>query len=320
MMKQAIHDIPKQFAYQPEIINADRLPVRKKFLLCGMGGSHLAGNILQTIKPEIDLIIHHDYNLPTIDLADRLVIISSYSGNTEETIDSLHQAITLHLAVVVISTGGKLLELAKTNQLAYVQLPDTGIQPRSAIGFSLLAVFKVMGEAALLEQASRLAISLQSDHWEQLGKDLAGKFEKQIPIIYASTRNFSLAYNWKIKLNETGKIPAFCNTLPELNHNEMNGFDVKKSIKSLTEPLQFIFLIDPADHIRVLKRMSILAQQYRSRGLAVTELELTGSNILEKIFNSLLLADWFAFYTAEMYGLESEAVPMVEEFKALMAE
>ncbi|MBI2506768.1 MAG: bifunctional phosphoglucose/phosphomannose isomerase, partial [Candidatus Colwellbacteria bacterium] len=139
-----------------------------------------------------------------------------------------------------------------------------------------------------------------------------------IPIIYSSRRNIALAYNWKIKFNETGKAPAFYNTFPELNHNEMTGFDVQETTRELSDKMFFIFLKDEDDHPKITKRMEVLERLYRDRKLSVAVVSLEGNSKMEKIFNSLTLADWTAYYTAKRYNVEPEQVPMVEEFKKLL--
>ncbi|MBI4272789.1 hypothetical protein HY621_02980, partial [Candidatus Uhrbacteria bacterium] len=108
------------------------------------------------------------------------------------------------------------------------------------------------------------------------------------------------------------------NVLPELNHNEMTGFDVKETSRQLSEKFFFIFLKDHTDHPRIQKRMDILERLYQDRGLPVRVIDLEGVHPFYKIFSCLVLADWTAIYTAEQYGLESEQVPMVEEFKKLV--
>src|SRR3989338_7534914 len=123
---------------------------------------------------------------------------------------------------------------------------------------------------------------------------------------------------WKIKFNETGKIPAFYNVFPELNHNEMTGFDIKDATRALSEKFHFIFLKDPEDLDKNQRRMSITEKLYQYRGLKVSTVGLSGNNRQERVFSALILSDWTAFYTARSYGLEAEQVPMVEEFKKLM--
>lgn len=322
MMDQAIKDFAKQFSFKPKIENKQNFKKYKKFLVCGMGGSHLAADILKTINPSLDIIIWSDYGLPALpekDLQKRLVIASSYSGNTEETVDAYHTAKEKNLPLLVIAVGGKLIELAQKNDTPYIELPNTGIQPRSALGFSLMAMAKAVGEKEIIKQGAQFSKTIKPADYESKGKELAQRLRGKIPVIYSSAKNFSVAYNWKIKLNETGKIPAFYNLLPELNHNEMNGFDVKEQNKSLYDKFYFIFLKDGADHPRLIKRMEILEKLYSQRSLPVEVLLLEGQNNLEKIFISLLIGDWTAFYIAEDAGLESEQVPMVEEFKKLIA-
>jgi len=152
-----------------------------------------------------------------------------------------------------------------------------------------------------------------------VGKALAYRIKGKVPVVYSSSENAPIAYNWKIKLNETGKIPAFMNVLPELNHNEMNGFDVHPSTRPLSRVFHFLLLKDKNDNEHVQKRMEVLASLYEARKLPVMTLELKGKTVLEKIFSSLLLADWLAYHTATLYKVDPEQVPLVEEFKKLIA-
>ncbi|KKT61813.1 MAG: Bifunctional phosphoglucose/phosphomannose isomerase [Candidatus Giovannonibacteria bacterium GW2011_GWA2_44_26] len=270
-------------------------------------------------KPEI--FIHKNYNLPKVPdeiLNNSLIIVSSYSGNTEEALDTYDQAKERGIPLAAISIGGKLLERAEKDGIPYVQMPDTGIQPRSAPGFNIKALLALMGEDNALQEIGALAQTLRSDELEQRGKELAKNLYGHTPVIYASEQNKSIAYNWKIKFNETSKIPAFYNVFSELNHNEMTGFDVKPKTKKLSKNFYFILLSDEADHPRIQKRMAVLKKLYQARNLPVAEIKLAGRDVLHKIFSSLILADWAAYYTAEGYGVESEAVPMVEEFKKLI--
>lgn len=143
MTIDAIKNFNKQFEYEPVIENKSKLGKKDKFIVAGMGGSHLAAGLLKIWRPDLDLTIHKDYGLP--DVSDSLVILSSYSGNTEEIINTLEKGIENNLSMAIISTGGNLIELAKKHSLPYIQIPITGIQPRSALGYSIKALFKIMG-------------------------------------------------------------------------------------------------------------------------------------------------------------------------------
>ena len=231
-MYKAIKNFNQQFLFEPKIINEENFIQKSSFVVVGMGGSALAALLLKTWKPKLNITIRRDYGLPEFypeELKNKLIILSSYSGNTEEVIDAFKEAQNKNLAMAVISIGGKLLELAKKNNVPYIKLPDTGIQPRSALGFSIKAFLKFIGEEEELKKLTELATVLNPIDFEKEGKILAEKIRNHIPVIYASDRNLSVAYNWKIKLNESGKIPAFYNVFPELSHNEINGFDVKDS-------------------------------------------------------------------------------------------
>jgi len=320
-MEDAIKNFAAQFEWEPKVENSDKWKPYDKFIVAGMGGSHLAAGLLEIIKPGLDVVVHRDYGLPDLskkELTGRLLIASSYSGNTEEVIDAFDEAVKKGLNLAAISVGGKLIERAKKAHIPYVVIPQTGIQPRSALGFSLRAMLKLMGLEELLKESSKLAQELKPQELRQEGSRLAEKLKDQVPVIYASRRNFSLAYNWKIKMNETGKIPAFYNVFPELNHNEMTGFDVTESSRHLSKIFHFLFLKNENDHPKIQKRLEITAELYRQRGLVVEVMELTGKSVMEKVFRSLVIADWTAVRLAEIYGLEAEQVPMVEEFKKLI--
>jgi glucose/mannose-6-phosphate isomerase len=321
-MEKAIRNFSNQLRFEPIIENKEALISTKNFIVCGMGGSHLAADLLKTWNPSFNLIIHHDYGLPVLsnNLNNYLIIISSYSGNTEEAIDGFNEAIAKKLPVACISTDGKLLELAIEYKKPYIRIPDTGIEPRSALGFSIVSLLKLMKEEQALLEIKKIADSIDMDKAEKEGKILAGKLKNFTPIIYASTRNEPIAYNWKIRFNETGKIPSFYNTLPELNHNEMVGFDGEKKTKKLLKNFYFIFIEDKTDHPRILLRMEILKEILKKKGFPMVTLKLEGKNIWEKIFFSLLIADWTAYYIAEQYGLKAQETEIINRFKDIIKE
>ncbi len=320
-MHDAIMNFGKQFDYVPEIINKENLGDFKHVVVLGMGGSHLAADVIKNINPKLDIWVHKDYGLPEASdefFKESLIIASSYSGNTEEIIDGLNTALAKGYASAVIAVGGKLLEIAEENHLPFIKLPDTGIQPRSALGFSVVALSHFLEDKELIGEIETIKGKLNPEEFIEAGKAIADNLKSKVPVVYASRKNFSLANNWKIKFNETGKIPAFFNLFPELNHNEMTGFDINPKNKSLSENIAVIFLKDSTDHPQIQKRFDVTKKMYEDRGVMTVELILSGKSAAEKIFKSLLVADWAAFYTAEIYGSESEQVPMVEEFKKLI--
>ena len=323
-MEDTIRNFPKQFEWEAKIQNEDLLSNQiARHLVCGMGGSALAADLLRTIFwdsqiPKLE--IWRDYALPPGVDKNTLVITSSYSGNTEETISSFEEAIKNNLSVAAITTDGKLLELAKEHGMPYIQIPDTGIQPRMATGYSIKALLKIIGDEESLKSISELSQLFDARSAEAAGEDIARSLKGKIPIIYSSNRNLSVAYNWKIKFNETGKIPAFANRFPELNHNEMTGFDRGQGLLPNLDLgiFHFVFLEDEIDNPQIQKRMEITKKLYKDRALQFSSFKLHGENIYHKIFQSLLVADWAAYHTAKNYGSDSEYVPMVEEFKKMI--
>ena len=323
MIYNDIKNFNQQFEYEPKIENKAALKKGiKKFIVAGMGGSHLAADIIQCWKPECDLVIWSNYGLPALEpkeFKQRLIIASSYSGNTEETIDALKAAHNKKYPVAIIASAGKLIEIGRKQKIPCVALPHRDIhQPRMALGWSMKAILALMNKSAELREVSLLSKQLKPSHYEEPGKKLARKLKNSVPIIYASSRNSAIAKIWKIKLNETGKIPAFYNVLPELNHNEMTGFDVKKATRGLSKNFHFVFIEDSDDNPRIKKRMDVLGSLYKKNGLKVEKIQIKGNSRLRKIFSSLILADWVSYYTAKLYNVEPEKVPMVEEFKKLI--
>ena len=320
-MENSINNFSKQFAFEPEIINVEKFNnTKKSFVLGGMGGSHLAGGIFKIINPEINLSIYRDYGLPkqTVENQDTtLYIASSHSGNTEEILDFADEAYSKGLDLIIITTGGKLLEFAEENKIPAIVLPNDGIQPRTALGYSLLALYKIILPEQIVD-LQKLQNVLDSQKNVEQAKELAKILQNKIPVIYTSAQNRAVAYNWKIKFNETGKIPAFYNSFSELNHNEMQGYDFVTENAALSEKFHFIFIHDSADGERVEKRMNVTEQVYKEKGLPVTSLFLEGDSKNEQIFNSLLLADWTALELAKIYGTEPEKVPLIEKFKTLL--
>ena len=321
MIADDIKNYAKQFDYEPIVENAAKLKRFKKFIVCGMGGSHLAADILRAWHPELEIIVWSNYGVPPLpekELKECLIIASSYSGSTEETIDAFTVARTKHLPLAVLAANGRLVRLAQKFNVPYVQMPDLHCQPRMATALSLRGLLALMGERTLLSESKLLATQLHPAREEHRGKELAKRLHGTVPIIYTSARNAAIGYNWKIKFNETGKIPAFANVVPELNHNEMTGFDVKPKTVGLSRQFHFVFLKDGDDDPRLIKRMSILEKLYRERGFTTEVVLLQGKNVLQKIFNALILADWTAYHAAKLYGVEPEQVPMVQEFKKLV--
>lgn len=329
-MHKVILDFPKQFADGLDVAkNVRIIGDFNQLIFCGMGGSALPAEVLKILRGfyewPLAIKIHKSYGLPARISPKALVFAISHSGNTEETISSYKEAKKRNLPVIGIATGGKLAELCKKDKTPLVKIPAcladrraTGIQPRSALGYQFTAVTKVLSDCNIIENLEKdileMAKTLNPKKLEEQGKKLAKKIKGEIPIIYASDKFKALAQIWKINFNENSKSPAFWNYFPELNHNEIVGFE-KSEIES-PKIFQVIILRDKKlDHPRILKRMTLTAKLLKERGIKVGIIDIQGVNILTKIFSNYILSQWVSYYLALEYGTDPAPVKMVEEFK-----
>ncbi|MEK7608398.1 MAG: SIS domain-containing protein [Patescibacteria group bacterium] len=318
MHKEGLDLFNEQFAFRPKIMNRAKLRRKPRVIVCGMGGSHWAADLIKIIRPDVDLLIWNSYGLPKLparELRNRFIIVSSYSGNTEEPLSSFDEAKRNGFPLAAVAVGGALLARAKKYRVPYVELPNYSIQPRMALGISFMALLTLMGDAKMLREAHKLRKLLRPRSYRAGGFALAKKLAGRVPLIYGSQEFYALPYIWKIKINETGKFPAFANMLPELNHNEMTGFDMGKSAKKLARVFHALILAYGKDDPRIIRRGKVLQKLYRARGIKTDIVPVKGRTLLHAIFASLLLAEWTAYALAIKYGAEPEQVPMVEEFK-----
>lgn len=312
-MKNSILNFAEEFKYKPEIINSDNLKEYNHLILVGMGGSHLAADTIKAIKPGVDIYTHKDYDLPPYSdsfFREGLLVVSSYSGNTEETLSFLESVLEKGYGVIIITSGGKILDIAKENNLPYIELPKVNIQPRVAIGYVMVALSYILKDKELINNISQLAEVLKPESLMDEGKLLASQIDGYIPVVYTSTRNLTIAYNWKIKLNETGKTPAFYNIFPELNHNEIQGY-----ASNLAKNLCPIFIFDKDDDQRINNRMSVMKKQLDEKGIKTISVEIFGDTRQEMVMNGILLADWMSYFLAVKNGVDPEEVAMIEDFK-----
>ncbi len=306
-MRQKILDFSEQLNTELPVENLARWTRKDKFIVCGMGGSSLAAGLLKVYQPGLDLLIHRDYGLPRVPryfLEESMLIISSYSGEVEEVIDTFGLARKRGLDLAVITSGGTLLELAQAAGVPHIILPS-GWPPRLAVGWSLVAMATLVGDERLVSRLKELIEFFQPAALEPTGQELASLLKGKLPLVYASTVNLPLAYNWKINLNETGKTAAFYNVLPEANHNELEASD---------ERFFYLLLRDDTDHARIKRRFDCLIEMFKRRNIAHKEIFLTGDPV-EKIFSSVLLAIWTAFHLALSSDSDPLGVPIIEEFK-----
>ena len=321
-MKQVIIDSTQQLKKGLDLAKDIKIEGDiKNIVICGIGGSALPADIVNAVaKLNAPLYIHRSYNLPAAAHENSLVICISYSGNTEETLSALKEAIDKKYKVIGICAGGKVEELCNANNIPLVKIPS-GIQPRCATGYIFSALVQLLANMGLVGDLSKQVIETSNQLTainsllEKEGKKLAKKVAGNIPVVYSSDSFKAVAMIWKIKFNENAKIPAFYNYFPELNHNEMVGYT---GLKKLGAKFQALMLQDLAEHERILKRMKLTSAIMKKSGAKVEMITMQEGSYLFKMFSTLLLGDWASYYTALANNVDPTPVKMVEEFKGLM--
>jgi len=313
---QDITKFQSQFAAGIELTKD--IKFKKKFnrvLVCGMGGSSLyvdlINDLLESVDEKVRLDVNRGYDLPSWVDNDTLVVLSSYSGNTEETISCYHQAKKLDSNRIVFASGGALLELATVNKEVYYQIPS-GLQPRLSTGYYISGLVNILAKHGFLQNSTLLVQNiktLQIDVDKEYAKNLAKQLVGFVPIIYATDNIGSIARVSKIKFNENSKIQAFYNVFPEFNHNEMVGF-TRVLMKAY-----FIIFQSKFTHKRNNRRVEVFTKLMEDKGLDVEIVVPNGENITEEIFNLYALVDYVTYYLAEEYNIDPEPVKMVEDFK-----
>lgn len=317
VMEEAIKAFTKQFSFRPEVNNAPKLKAKSKYIIIGMGGSHLAAGLLKSSYPILNISVYSDYGLPMLpehDLRESLIILCSYSGDTEEVLFAAKEAKLRELDVAVISSGGALTEFAKEHYMPHVVIPETGIEPRMAVGFMMLALSRLMQNEMVEEDVRKFGSILDVDASVAEADILAQSVFGKIPVVYASNKNLALAYNWKIKFNETGKTPCFYNVFPELNHNEISSYDVG-GFKNGSENIFVILLSDEDDNDRIKVRFSITKDFLKEKNILFYEIKLKGESQISKILNSIVMAEWVALKVASKLNMPDAKTPLISEFK-----
>ena len=319
-----------QLKFQPNIINLPRRrPKIDNIVITGMGGSCLAGLMLKnwldySYNLAIPLEITRTYQVPSYVNKNSLVICVSVSGNTEETLSSCSDALAKQARVAIITSGGKLLDLATTKKLPYIKL-DKISQPRYGVPMhlraltALLAAYKITSKDPFtkLEQifnsvdsfAKNLAPDIPLDHnpAKQLALDCAGK----TVLVYSSSLFYPLAYKWKTSFNENAKNTLWCNEFPEFNHNEFIGW----TSHPIEKPFAIINLRSNFDGPRINQRFDLTEKLLSGNRPAARNVILHGQSYIEQLLCGTIMGDIASIYLGLINGVDPTPVELVEKFK-----
>ncbi len=295
-------------------------------VLLGMGGSAMAATIgTLASRPRHPMIVHQGYGLPAWAAdAGAGVLAVSYSGNTEEVLSGVEQAISAGLDLAAVASGGRLAEIAGERGLPYVEVPG-GLQPRAGVGYQTAAVTAMLGagghipnaEAALTEAADVVDSLLDGGHGGavELGRDLAAGLEDRTAVIYGGRGvGSTAAYRWKTQINENAKVPAFAGVVPEMNHNELEGWQPETS-----DAFGVVYLRDSADHPSVAHRLELSETVLSGKVHRIGDVLSTGDGALARFFSLAVVGDVASVAMADAAGVDATPVETLEAFKTMLA-
>ncbi|EKD49211.1 MAG: hypothetical protein ACD_63C00222G0001 [uncultured bacterium] len=319
--KKAIEEFPDQITQALEL--AKDAKVHGDFdsaCICGMGASAFARDLITTYASNTNPIwVAREYNLPREITDKTLILASSYSGNTEETLSCFNEAKERGLKIIGFSKNGKLEELCDKHNIPLVKYPNIGedYQPRWAFGYSFGAMTKALMNCKVIpnteEELQKLPEKLENLDFEKQAKDAAKKIFKKIPLVFGPQKLKYVARIWQVNFNESAKIPAYWNYFPEVNHFELTGYTQK-----LCDMIA-IMLRDKEDIPRISERMDITAKLLAEKGIETVFIDLPKGELLVRMFGGILLSMWTSYFLAEKYGVDPAPTEMVEKLKKMLS-
>ena len=303
-----------------------------KVVILGMGGSAIGGDLLRALTASLSkplVLVQRDYNLPDWVDEKTLLIGASYSGNTEETLSAFTQALKKNCKKLVISTGGRLTELAHRNGVPIFVIEHVS-PPRAALGYSLLPLLAIMqnlgfisGEAVEVDGMVS-ALKMMCQLWQQdspqdhnQAKMLASRLYDKVVVIYGAGILTDVARRWKTQINENSKQWAFFETLPELNHNAVLGY---RYPPGTADHIYVLFLRCQSLHPRTLIRYEVTGELLEQNHIPFQYVDSQGGNDLRHVMNLVLLGDWVSYYLAMLNGIDPSPVPEIDLLKKRLAD
>ena len=325
-MNDLINGFPKQLEEAVGIANNAKLTKAKntlnKVVICGLGGSGIGGTIVkETIQDEakVPVEVMKSYTLPAYVDANTLVICCSYSGNTEETLESYSEAKKCKAHIVSVTSGGKLLEASKADGNDVIVIPS-GMPPRACLGYSLTQLFKVMGfhgiaSTPYLDQilsSAKLLVENQASLMKA-AKRLAEIIGDKYPVIYSTSLHEGVAIRFRQQLNENAKILCWHHVIPEMNHNELVGWSHEYP------DVAVIIFRDAHEHPRNELRIELCKKVFEQFSHVVIEVLSKGASALEKKLYWIYFGDWVSWYLSEIRHVDATEVKIIEQLKKDLA-
>jgi glucose/mannose-6-phosphate isomerase len=299
-------------------------------IVAGMGGSAAGARLaVAALGPRLTrpFVVSDGYTLPGWAGESTLVLLSSYSGSTEETLAAYDDAVERGAPRIVVSTGGPLVERARRDNVPVVPVPG-GFQPRAAIGYSLVSALEVAALAGAapfvrdeIEAAATLAEELAVE-WgpespdDALAKSLARELHGTVPVSAGADLAAAAAYRWKCEFNENAELPAFASALPEADHNEIVGWEAARELGRFS----YVSLEDVDAHPRNALRSELTAEFAAAGATPVVRVPSRGASRVERLVSLVLLGDLVSIYTAVLRGADPVNIAALDQLKAALSE
>jgi glucose/mannose-6-phosphate isomerase len=294
-------------------------------VVCGMGGSAIGGDLAAAAlgdRATRSITLVRGYAIESWTPPESLVLCASYSGNTEETLACFEAAGAAGAQRVVLTTGGRLAELAREENVPVIGVP-AGMQPRAAVVYMTIGVLEcasLCGAAPGLHSEIDTATALLErlvEEWgpsapeDSLAKSIARQLQGTIPVIHGASATIAPARRWSTQINENADSPAFWSELPEANHNQICGWERGRE----AAPFSGVFLCDDDQHPRVKRHMDLASAELERVGAPALQADTSGESRLERVLSAVLLGDLVSVYMAALAGVDPTPVPAIDRLK-----
>jgi glucose/mannose-6-phosphate isomerase len=320
-MQNLILDFPNQLAEGINIAKQQNIELPRKpknIIICGLGGSGIGAEIIKQwlySEAQVQITVCHNYHLPSYANENTLVIACSYSGNTEETLSALNQAIALNTMVVGITSGGKMSTILNDNNFQKIIIPG-GLPPRSALAYPLSQLARIFDQLKLSKSLllPRIAesISFLKKHQDDIASKavhLLARVGKKQVLLYSEEPLKPVLLRTCQQINENGKELAFYNVIPEMNHNEIVGW-AQNPVN-----LFVIFLRSEKEFDRNRQRLDFTEKIVRSKTDNVSTIDAIGANLIQQTLYLIHLFDWFSLFVAENKDIDAVEVNIIDQLK-----
>ena len=321
-MKSYIKNFSKQLKEALVIGENAKLTGGKKqfshIVIAGMGGSGIGGTIVSELilnDSKVPIAVIKNYSLPAYVNSDTLVIISSYSGNTEEAVSALRHALQKKAKIVCTASGGKLIKIAKEKKIDHIVVPG-GMPPRVCLGYLLVQNFFILNHFGVISdkfkkdfRASIVLLDKEEKNIQKEAKKVAKIIFQKFPIIYSPVGHEGVAIRFRQQLNENSKMLAMHHVIPEMNHNELVGWTKKD------KNLAVVIFRNKTDHSQVKKRIDITKKIISKYTPNIVDIYSKGNSLIEKTMYHIHLGDYVSAFLADMKKIDAHEVRVVEYLK-----